>query len=122
MATIDEEWRRLKFLAEANHGARAKEKIHVAFIEEEAKARIANPGPKPKTRFCMETDCPEMYSRLNAIKDRWFRLINKSVAVSLMVQAWEQYDEEQLRQAAEGMEEIGAVGSAVAKAVIPPMG
>ena len=46
MATIDEEWRRLKFLSE--HG-RSREKVHVAFIEVEAKERIENKGPRPKT-------------------------------------------------------------------------
>jgi hypothetical protein len=109
MARICEEWPRLKFLAE--HG-RAEEKVYIAFIEVEAKERIANAGPKPKTRFVMETDCPEMYSRLNAIKDRWFRVIvNKSVAVSLIVQALEKYDDNDLRLAAEGVEEISAIDS-----------
>jgi hypothetical protein len=86
MATIHEEWRRLKFLAE--HG-RGNEKIHIAFIEVEAKERIENKGPKPKTKFVMETDSPGMYSRLNELKDRWFGRANKSVALSVMADLWD---------------------------------
>jgi hypothetical protein len=86
MATIDEEWRRLKFLAE---NGRANEKVHVAFVEVEAQERIKNAGPKPKTQFRMETDSPEVYSRLNALKDRWFDIANKSVALSVMIRLWD---------------------------------
>lgn len=86
MATIDEEWRRLKFLAE--HG-RAGEKIHVAFVEVEAKERIRNSGPKPKTQFRMETDSPDAYSKLNELKDRWFACANKSVAITVMILLWD---------------------------------
>lgn len=78
MATITEEWQRLKFLAE--HG-RGDEKCHIVFIEQEAKERIAN--TKAKTKFVLETDSPDAYSRFNELKDRWFAAINKSVAISL---------------------------------------
>ena len=119
MATIDEEWPRLKFLAEHKRGA---EKIHVVFLEQEARERIANAGPKPKTKFVFETDSPEAYSQLNFEKDRWIKAVgNKSVAVTLLIMAWQKYTDDDLRLAAEGMEEIGAVESLVPKAVIPPM-
>lgn len=90
MATIDEEWRRLKFLAE--HG-RSQEKVHVAFIEVEAKERIKNDGPKPKTQFRLETDDPKLYSRANELKDRWFSVANKSVALSVMFELWNRPEE-----------------------------
>ena len=106
MASLREEAERLKFLVGKGRG---DEKIHVVFVEEEAKARVENLGDKPKTRFCMETDSAEAYSDLNREKDRWIRAIgNKSVCISLMIQAWQQYDDAQLRRAAEGMEAIGA--------------
>lgn len=87
MATIDEEWRRLKFLAE--HG-RSQEKVHVAFIEVEAKERIENKGPRPKTKFVVETDDPMLYSDFNRLKDRWFGCANKSVALTVMRDLWDQ--------------------------------
>ena len=119
MATVREEFVRLQWLIA--HG-RGEEKCHIVLIDEEAKVRIANQGPKPRTRFIMETDCPQAYSDLNAEKDRWLRVIgNKSVCVSLMIQAWQRYTIEELRLAAEGMEEIGAVESPVPRAVIPKM-
>lgn len=90
MATIDEEWRRLKFLAERG---RAKEKVHVAFIEVEAKERIKNEGPKPKTQFRLETDDPRLYSFANLLKDRWFSVANKSVALTVMFKLWDRPEE-----------------------------
>lgn len=84
MASLREERARLQFLEE--HG-RGDEKVHVVFIEEEARERIKN--PKAKTRFQMETDDPKMYERFNAQKDRWLRLANKSVALDVMCLLWE---------------------------------
>lgn len=85
MATLREERARLQFLEE--HG-RGDEKVHVVFIDEEARERIKNEAKgivKPKTKFVMETDDPEMYSAFNAEKDRYIRCaVNKSVALSLM--------------------------------------
>lgn len=90
MATIDEEWRRLKFLADKGRG---KEKCHVVLIEVEAKERIENAGPKPKTQFRLETDDPKLYSRANELKDRWFAVANKSVALSVMFELWNRPEE-----------------------------
>ena len=90
MATLREERARLQFLEE--HG-RGDEKVHVVFIEEEARERIKNGQKgivKPKTKFVFETDDPAMYSRFNAQKDRWLRLANKSVALDVMCTLWEQ--------------------------------
>jgi len=101
MATIDEEWRRLKFLAE--HG-RAGEKVHIAFIEVEAKERIANAGPKPKTRFVLETDDPKMYGKLNELKDNWFSVANKSVALTVMAKLWDR-PQEWIREICSGQQD-----------------
>lgn len=95
LASLREEALRLQFLAENGHG---EEKVHVVFIEREAAERIANEKKgfvKPKTRFQMETDDPDMYRRFNFQKDRWYRLIpNKSVAVDMMCRMWEEPSDE----------------------------
>jgi hypothetical protein len=93
MATISEEIVRLQILANKGRG---EEKCHVILIEQEARDRIANTGPKPKTRFVMETDSPEMYSRFNSLKDRWLANANKSVALSVMANRWD-VDEQDIK-------------------------
>jgi hypothetical protein len=88
MATITEERARLQWLESKGRG---HEKAHVILIEEEAKKRQENTGDNPKTRFQLETDDPEMYSRFALQKDRWLRLIpNKSVAIDMMCRMWEE--------------------------------
>lgn len=100
MATIDSEWERLGFLRGKGRG---HEKCHVVLIEEEAKARVENAGPKPKTRFVMECDDPEFYSKFNELKDRWFGVGNKSVCLSLMADRWD-LSEAEIRNLCEGVE------------------
>jgi hypothetical protein len=86
--TVDAVFERCVFLRGKGRGS---EKALLILPEVEAKKRVENSGPKPKTRFIMETDDPEMYSRFNAQKDRWFRLIpNKSVAVDMLCRMWEE--------------------------------
>ena len=107
MATVSEEIARLKFLETKGRGG---EKCHVILIEEEARERIKNDGPKPKTRFSIETDDPAMYSRFNELKDRWLGRANKSVALTVMANRWdltedhiqELCDDEPQRPATEG--------------------
>ncbi len=101
MATIDQEIERLQLLSGKGRG---QEKCHVILIEEEARERIKNDGPKPKTRFVMETDDPAMYSRFNAQKDRWLRVANKSVAIDMMCRLWEEVSDEAIRQVCSGDE------------------
>jgi predicted PhzF superfamily epimerase YddE/YHI9 len=68
---------------------RGNEKVHIVLVEQEQRERIENKGPKPKTRFQIETDDAEMYSALNLEKDRIIRRAkNKSVGISLMHLAW----------------------------------
>ena len=97
MGTIDAEYERLGFLRRQGRG---QERVHVAFIEEEAKARVENLGSKPKTRFVFELDSPEMYSRYNELKDKWLRILNKSVAVSLLADRWD-LEEQEIRELGE---------------------
>lgn len=91
MATVKEEAARLKWLTD--HG-RGEEKAHVVLIEDEARKRKENPGPHPKTRFVMETDDPQMYSRFNELKDRWLAVANKSVALSVMADLWDRAEQD----------------------------
>lgn len=100
MATLKEERARLQFLEEHGHG---EEKVHVVFVEREAKERAKNDGPKPKTRFQWETDFAGGYSELNEGKDRLMRVIgNKQVAISVAAKLWLRADESLLRELAEG--------------------
>jgi hypothetical protein len=99
MATITEEILRLKSLENKGRG---NEKCHVVLIEEEAKARAENAGPKPKTRFQWETDTAAGYAELNRGKDRIMRVIeNKMVAISVAAYIWNKVSEDKLRQLAE---------------------
>jgi hypothetical protein len=91
MATIREEAARLQWLISKGRG---EEKAHVILIEEEARKRKENAGPQPKTRFQFETDDPDMYSRLNELKDRWLKGRNKSVALSVMADHWDLSEED----------------------------
>jgi hypothetical protein len=84
MATIQEELARLQTLASNGHG---EEKVHIVFVEREAAERVKN--ERKKTRFIMECDDHAFYSRLNALKDRWFANANKSVALSVMADRWD---------------------------------
>jgi hypothetical protein len=112
LASIAEERARLQAL-EAN--GCGNETIHIVYVEREAKARAENAGPKPKTRFIFEVDSPEAYAELNREKDRWLRVIvNKQVAISLLIAAWAKPSDDELRRAAEGIEEASGetLGSA----------
>jgi hypothetical protein len=103
MASIAEELERLKGLVANGCG---NETIHIVYVEREAKARAENAGPKPKTRFIFEVDSPEAYAELNRQKDRWLRVIvNKQVAISLLIDAWAKPSDEELRRMTEGLEE-----------------
>ena len=79
-----------------SRNGRGAELCHIVLVEQDAKERISNSGPRPKTKFSMETDSAEMYSRFNELKDRWFSVANKSVALSVMARLWDQ-DESWIR-------------------------
>lgn len=100
MASIDSEIERLQCLKRQGRG---QEKIHVVFVEEEAKARVENLGEKPKTRFQWETDFKDGYSELNKGKDRLMRIIgNKQVAITIAAMLWNDSSEHAIRRLAEG--------------------
>src|SRR3990172_940890 len=99
---------------------RGDEKAHLVLPAVEARERVKN--PKGRTRFIFETDSAECYAQLNAEKNRYIENVgNKSVAVTLFIMALQKYTDEELRLAAEGVEEIAQVESPVPKAEIPPM-
>lgn len=101
MPTLKDEYARMQFLMSKGHGD--ERCTPVVLVEQEAKQRIANNGDKPKTRFTFETDSPQAYSDLNAEKDRYLRVIeNKVVAIQIFISALRAYDDEQLREMAEG--------------------
>lgn len=66
------------------------ENIHIVRLDEEARKRKENPGPHPKTRFQIELDDPELYSKWNVEKERIVKRCgnNKSIATDLMYRAW----------------------------------
>lgn len=101
MATVREEAARLQWLISKGRG---EEKAHVVLIEEEARKRKENAGPKPKTRFVWDTDFPGGYSELNGGKDRLMRvLVNKQIAVTVAAFLWNDVSEEMLKKLAEGL-------------------
>jgi hypothetical protein len=101
MATILEEIERLRTLAANGHG---EETIHIVYVQREAAERVKN--EKKKTRFIMECDDHGFYSRLNALKDRWFAVANKSVALSVMASLWDRGEEEIKRMCEDVPDEI----------------
>ena len=97
MATLREERARLQFLEEHGHG---DEKVHVVFIEEEAKKRIEN--KKERTRLIRELDTPQTYADFNAEFDRFIRCAgNVQVAYSLMLRCLAQWSEKDIQKLAE---------------------
>jgi hypothetical protein len=66
---------------------RGDEPVHLVDIRREQKKRVKN---EPKsTRFVLVCDSPEAYSEMHSERDRIIhRCKNKSVAISLMIQAW----------------------------------
>lgn len=62
---------------------------HIVDHTKALKEREKNDGPQPKTRFQIELDDPELYSKWNHEKDRIIKRIrNKSIALTLMHRAW----------------------------------
>lgn len=81
----------IEYLKQLERKGRGMAPVHIVDIEEEAKERIKNSGPKPKTRFQLELDDPELYCQWNASKDRIFhRVKNKPMALDLMWRAWDE--------------------------------
>lgn len=80
----------IQFLEDEVRKGRGDDPCHLVDIKKEQAERIKNDGPRPKTKFVIETDSPEMYSAMNLEKDRIItRAKNKSVALSLMLTAWQ---------------------------------
>jgi hypothetical protein len=84
MATVAQELEKLKFEASKGRGG---EKIHITWVERDQAERIKNNNRV--TRFTLETKDPDLCSELHA---EWERIIkrvgNKSIALSLIHQAW----------------------------------
>jgi hypothetical protein len=81
----------IEYLKHLESKGRGNAPVHIVDIEEEAKARKQNDGPRPKTRFQIETDEPMLYAQLNDEKDRIISHVhNKSIALDLMLRAWQE--------------------------------
>lgn len=79
----------IEYLKTLEGKGRGGEKCHIVLIEEEEKARAENKGPVPRTRFQIELDDPELYSRWHIEKDRILRRAGvKAVGLDLMYRAW----------------------------------
>ncbi len=80
----------IEYLKHLQSKGRGNAPVHIVDIEEEAKARKENTGPKPKTRFQIELDDAELYCQWNAEKDRIIRRCgnNKAIALDFMWRAW----------------------------------
>lgn len=102
MPSVKEEFDRLKFLVSSGKGT--ERCTPVVLVRQEAKKRVENKGPKPRTRFIFDTDSAEAYSELNHEKDRVLETVgNKSIAVTLLIRAWHELTPEKIAaQMAEG--------------------
>jgi len=90
LAAID--W--LKYEVEQGRG---DEVVHVIDVQKEQRARIANDGPTPKTRFQIELDDPQLYIEWNREKDRIVKRFKvKAIAVDYMWKVWEKYLSDQM--------------------------
>jgi hypothetical protein len=79
----------IEYLKHLESKGRGNAPVHIVDIEEEAKERSKNAGPKPKTRFQVELDDPSLYCQFNFEKDRIFaRVKNKPIALDFMYRAW----------------------------------
>lgn len=80
----------IEWLNDEVRKGRGDEPCHIVDITKEARARAENAGPKPKTRFQMETDDPELYRQFNIERSRIIkRTGNKSVALTLLLKSWQ---------------------------------
>ena len=83
----------IEYLQQLRRQGRGSEKIHIVLVEEEQKKRIKNDGPKPATKFVIETDLPEAYTELHKCKDFIIHHCkNKAVAITMMIWALRQLD------------------------------
>jgi hypothetical protein len=100
MPTVDEVYFQVKFLREKGRGA---EKAVLVLPAEEARKRIENAGPKPKTRLIKELHSAEAYSDWNAEFSRYVEAAgDPNVAYSIMLRCLAQLSDEEIQKLAEG--------------------
>jgi hypothetical protein len=98
LPTVDEVFFQAKFLREHGRGA---EKAVLVLPAEEAKKRVANDGPKAKTRLVKELHTPQAYSDFNAAFDRYVSLAgDPNVAFSIMIRLLAQLPDDSIRRLA----------------------
>jgi hypothetical protein len=97
--TVDEVYFQAKFLREKGRGA---EKAVLVLPAEEAKKRVANDGPKPKTRLIKEMHTKEAYSDWNSEFDRYVSNAgDPNIAYSIMLRLLQQLADTDIRKLAE---------------------
>jgi hypothetical protein len=83
----------IEYLKDLERKGRGNDSVHIVDIKAEAKERAKNDGDKPKTRFQVELDDPDLYRDFNEAKDRVItHCHNKTIALSLLLRAWQQLD------------------------------
>jgi hypothetical protein len=84
LATIAQELEKLKFEVSKGRGG---ERIHVTWVERDQADRIKNNNRV--TRFSLETKDPDLCAELHREWERVIKRVgNKSIALSLIHQAW----------------------------------
>ena len=101
--TVDAVFERCVFLRGKGRGS---EKALLILPEVEAKKRIENAGPKPKTRLVKELHSPEAYSDWNAEFDRYVSIAgDPNIAYSLMLRLLKQLPDSSIKRLAEDSNE-----------------
>ena len=103
MASIREEWARLQFLMEKGRG---EEKVHVVFVEEEAKERLVN--TKQKTRIAWDCGDPQTFKAFHGEKERYIGVCggNTSLATDLMIIVLKLHPDEEIKRYMEALESV----------------
>jgi hypothetical protein len=97
MASFEEVCARVDWLR-ANKVCRPDEKCSFVLVEREVKKRVANDGPKQKTRLIKELHTPQAYSEFNATFDRYVALAgDPNVAFSIMLRLLAQLSDDSIR-------------------------
>lgn len=110
MPTFKEELARMLWLQHEGKIA-DDEPCKVILPRREAKKRVEN--KEGATRFVMDCEDPETYSAFHAEKDRYIRCaVNKSVALSIMLRAWQQLSDKDIESLAADEPLRESVGSA----------
>lgn len=102
MPSAEQELKRLQWLLHERKIS-PDESVKLIIPRLEAKKRVANNGPKVKTRLVRELDDPETYSAFNLQFDRYVELAggNPSIAYGIILRCLEQLSDDMIRRLAD---------------------